>query len=486
MTPDATRAAAARRPPPALDLLALPGLGRVLRHRTWLQWPLLLLSGAIVLHGLLGPQMAPKNLATLLVWVHYRGLLVLALLAAGNLFCLACPFMLPRELARRLSPPTRAWPRALRGKGLSVALLVVVLFLYEWLDLWASPAATAWLVVGYFVAALVVDALFKGASFCKSVCPIGQFNFVASSLSPLEVTVRDTATCDTCTGHECITGARAPAAPEVITARGCELGLFLPEKHGNMDCTFCLDCARACPHDNVGLTTRLPGTELFEDRSGSGVGRLSRRGDLSLLAVVFTFGALLNAFAMVSPVYAFQQWIADALGTTSEAAVLAVLFGLLLVVEPVLLLGGAAALTRRVLASPERWLTVAARFAYGLVPLGFGIWLAHYGFHLLTGLWTVVPVTQRALSDAGLPLLGEPRWGLGGFSMQVVQPIEQGLLLLGLMGSFGVLWQIARREAPRRTAAAAWPWLALALALYASAVWLLNQPMEMRGTFLGA
>ena len=62
-----------------------------------MQAPVLLLSALIIFDGLLGPQLAPKNLATVGVWLHYRGLVVLALLVAGNLFCMACPFMLPRQ-----------------------------------------------------------------------------------------------------------------------------------------------------------------------------------------------------------------------------------------------------------------------------------------------------------------------------------------------------------------------------------------------------
>ena len=86
------------------DLMDVRGVGRFLRWthaRTVLQVPLLLLAALMVFDGLFGPQLAPKNLATVLTWVHYRGLVVLALLLAGNLFCLACPFMLVRNLARR-------------------------------------------------------------------------------------------------------------------------------------------------------------------------------------------------------------------------------------------------------------------------------------------------------------------------------------------------------------------------------------------------
>lgn len=55
-----------------------------------------------------GPQLAPRNLAGVIPWVQWRGLIVLALLLAGNLFCMACPFMLTRQLAKRLFPASRA------------------------------------------------------------------------------------------------------------------------------------------------------------------------------------------------------------------------------------------------------------------------------------------------------------------------------------------------------------------------------------------
>ena len=104
-------------------------------------------SVVMILHGLFGPSLAPKNLATTLSWLHFRGVLVLVLLCAGNFFCLACPFMLVRQVARRLFKPRFNWPRALRNKWLSVGLFVLILFTYELFDLWSSPWWTAWLIV---------------------------------------------------------------------------------------------------------------------------------------------------------------------------------------------------------------------------------------------------------------------------------------------------------------------------------------------------
>ena len=439
----------------------------------------------MILHGLFGPQLAPKNLATTLTWVHFRGALVFVLLFAGNFFCLACPFMLVRNFARKFVRPVRNWPRRLRNKWVSIGLFVSMLFVYEWLDLWASPWWTAWLIITYFAGALVIDSIFKHATFCKFVCPIGQFNFVAATASPLEVTVRDHDVCTRCATKDCIRGVREAAAPLVIIQRGCELALFQPRKVGNLDCTFCLDCVQACPYDNVGVIGRVPAAELTTDPMRSGIGYFSRRKDIAALVVVFTFGALLNAFGMVSPVYALEQWLAKSFGVTYESPVLAFIFGIFLIGEPLLLLGVAAWLTRMWGGNRKPLLGIATRYAYVLVPLGFGIWLAHFSFHFLTGLYTFIPVAQSAVADLGWSILGEPRWGVPGLAPNLVRLFEFGFIALGLLGSVLVSYAIAATEEVRAMRIFS-VWAALSLIVALGAVWLMSQPMEMRAVALGS
>jgi len=453
------------------------------RHlRTVLQIPLLVVSVAMILDGLLGPSLAPKNLATTLSWVHFRGALVLVLLCAGNFFCLACPFMLLRNMARRFFHPRLNWPQKLRNKWLSVALFALILYCYEEFSLWSSPWWTAWLILGYFLAVLLVDGLFKHASFCKFVCPLGQFNFVASTISPLEVKVRDPEVCDDCATKDCIRGRRAPGPDLVVVQRGCELALFQPLKVGNMDCTFCLDCVHACPHDNIGIMSRMPASELMMDPRRSGIGRFSQRKDLAALAIVFSFGALLNAFGMVSPVYALESWLAGMLHVNSKAPVLGLLFALFLVLEPAVLLGVAAWLTQIWGGSRRALLPLAVRYTYGLVPLGFGMWLAHYSFHFLTGLFTVVPVTQSAAARLGWTVFGSPRWTLLGIPTRFVQPLEIGFLILGLAGSLLVIHQLAEGDCAEHPMRAFLPWAAVSVVLWLAAMWMMFQPMDMRGT----
>jgi ferredoxin len=491
------------------DVLRWPLLGRLGRHRRGrllLQLPLLAVAVVVVVHGLLGPPIAPRNLATVLTWVHYRGLLVIVILAVGNLFCAACPMMLVRDAGRAAFHPAWRWPRLLRSKWPAIVLFVGVLFTYELFDLWSLPRATAWLVLGYFGAALVVDLLFAGASFCKYVCPIGQFNFISSTLSPLELRVRSVDTCRSCRGVDCIKGRRpvsdtatelkfgaanppptelkfgAASPPPTVVQRGCELNLFLPAKVGNLDCTMCFDCVRACPHDNIALASRVPGAELSVDGRRSGLGRLSRRADLAALAVLFTFAGVLNALAMTGPAHHLQMWMAAATGLTSDAMQLALVFAGTLVALPLVLVGGAALLSRALGgAGSESLRDVVVRFSFALVPLGVFVWTAHYAFHFLTGALTIIPAVQSAVMDlVQRPVAGEPLWTLTGMRPGSVYAIQLGCLVLGAAAAIGVAFRISEHQYPKRAAAAALPWVSLIVLLAAAAAWVLAQPMEMR------
>ena len=149
-----------------------------------------------------------------------------------------------------------------------------------------------------------------------------------------------------------------------------------------------------------------------------------------------------------------------------------------------MLLSFAAWLTRTIGGSRRANLPTAMRYSYALVPLGFGMWLAHYGFHFLTGLLTFIPVTQSALSDLGIRILGAPRWTLTGLPVRFVQPLEFGFLILGLAGSLLVAYRLAEEDSAEHPMMAFAPWAAVCLLIWASSIWLMLQPMEMRATLM--
>jgi cytochrome c oxidase assembly factor CtaG/polyferredoxin len=463
-----------------VDVLRVPVIGTFLRWRharPVLELPLLVVTTLVIVDGLTGPQVAPLNLAGVVPWIYWRGLTVIGLLVAANLFCMACPFMLPRKLAKHLFAPRRPWPPILRSKWLAVALLVVFFWAYEALSLWDSPWRTAWLILGYFITAWVIDAVFRDAAFCKYLCPAGQFQMVQSLTSPLEVRVRDMDVCLSCQTKDCIRGRDG-----II---GCEMHLFQQHKSSNLDCSFRLDCIHACPHDNVGILSAIPGRELWRDTERSGIGRFSKRTDVAALVAVLVFAAFANAAGMIAPAMMARHHAARLVGLSWMPLVLAGAFALALVVVPLVCTLLAAALTRRLAGGDESLLSVATRYAYALLPIGASMWVAHYSFHLFTSADALFPAARRFLGD----------WQLTSSAtmaaMVVPQRIAPGVLLrweilcldMGLLLSMYVAYRIGlgRHGRVGRGVVAALPWAVLSLGLFVLGVWILFQPMQMRG-----
>lgn len=481
--------------PPAqpFDVLRLPIAGAFLRARygrTALQVISALALVFIVLDGLHGTPIAFLNLAGILSWNVLRPLFLLALLALGNVFCLACPFTLPRELARRLGIARLRWPARLGGKWIAIALLILFFWAYEQFALWDSPRTTALILLAYPLTALAVDSLFVGGNFCKHLCPIGQFNFVAASLAPLDLRARSQAVCTSCSTHDCIRGN--------ATQRGCELQLYMPTKAGSLDCTLCMDCVKACPHNNIALGLVTPARDLYRDPIRASFGRLSARVDIAALALVVAFSALLNAAYMIAPVTnaldALEQshpFVASTFGS--------LLFTAVLWAVPVAAFLALVAAMRR-FAATHALRIVFCRFALALLPLGLATWLAHLGFHIATSASSLAPALQHAYTD----LVPSLRTSLGlmhnmpgmmaacrpsdlmlmpgakGFSLLSIQV---ALLDIGLLTTLYAGWRITAElaETKRARLAINTLWIAACCAFYAVALWIFLQPMQMRG-----
>ncbi len=198
---------------------------------------------------------------------------------------------------------------------------------------------------------------------------------------------------------------------------------------------------KACPHDNVALMPTVPASTLVTDPYRSSLGRLSKRSDLAVLALLIVFGAFVNAAGMITPVQAWEH------GTLTIG---------MFVVTGVLVLPLAAVFTCGVfnwLAQPAEALSnVVRRFVFALVPIGFAMWLAHLLYHLA--------VFPNWLSSAQLLAL------------------DAGLLL-----TLYVAWRVAIQYAAnvRSALSLVAPWIAVSCGLYAAGVWILFQPMQMRG-----
>ncbi len=439
------------------DLLRLPWLGRWLRWRYGrmaLQSIAFAAAVLVIADGFFGHSMGAMNLAGVLPWTYVRAFGVIALLVVGNIFCLSCPFMLPRELGHRLGLARFRWPRWLRSKWMAIALLILFFWSYEAFSIWDHPQRTAWLLIAYFAAAFLVDTFFRGANFCKYVCPLGQFNFAGSLFSPFTLEAKSHATCERCTTHDCIAGN--------AQQRGCELQLYMPQKAGNMDCTLCMDCVKACPHDNIGLFAITPVRDILRDPVRSSIGKFSARMDIAALVLVVVFAAFVNAWWMVSP---------GAIGNYLALAVLV-----------------AAAAVALTFATRSTSKELFCRFSQALLPLGLAMWAAHLLFHLITGWATLNPALHQATADLGWHLFAPAQW-------RMVQPLlppntmlSLQLLLLdaGLLLTLYLGWRLARQWATSagRALLLLLPWATMVAVAYATGVWIMLQPMQMRGVMM--
>ncbi len=200
--------------------------------------------------------------------------------------------------------------------------------------------------------------------------------------------------------------------------------------------------------------------------------------DIAALVLVLVFGAFANAAGMVGPVADGQQWLAELVGLQYPLLATTLFYLVAVLVLPLPAVAGAAALSRCWGRLECSTLAVTTRFAYALVPLGFGMWLAHYTYHLATGYDAVVPVTQRFAADLGITSLGAPEW-----ARACCRPMPAWLLPLEILFlDVGLLLSLytGYRQAPTLRALA--PWALLMLLLFALGVWILFQPMQMRGT----
>jgi len=469
-----------RRAATPFDLFKIPILGSILKSRFFrraLQLVMLLLAIAIAADGFLGPQTSPMNLAGVLPWTHWRGLTVIALLTIGNFFCMVCPFTLVRDIGRRFLPAGLTWPRRLRTKWLAASLVALYLWAYEAFSLWNNPWLTAWIVIGYFLAAFLIDGFFRGAAFCKYVCPIGQFHFVQSLVSPFEVKIRSPDVCHSCKTFDCIRGRN--------TQRGCELELFQPKKKSNFDCTFCLDCVHACPHDNVGLLAGVPGKDLWNGEQRSSLGRFANRLDIAVLVLILTFGALANAAGMIAPVAAMVYQAQIVFGLP-RSVILALFLLVGMILAPGLLVCATGLLSQKLGKISVRLATLISDFAMTVAPLGFGMWIAHLVFHLFTGSHTPIPVFRRVANDLGLGVFGKPDWAIASWALPQLLDFEIIILEVALLGSLYAAWKVAKRYGTTtgRSLLVFAPWCLLDLFFFLVAIWIIFQPMDMRGTMM--
>jgi len=194
------------------------------------------------------------NLTTLVVWgLWWPGMILVALLL-GRAWCTVCPM----ELLNRIGEAVRrrvGW-RGLRLGGflragwMTVALYLVLQILVAGMSLHRVPHHTAVMVLALAGGALATGVVFREPrSFCRAFCPASALLSVYGRYTPVQLEVREPAVCDRCATKDCT----RPENRDRFDRRSCP-SLLRPYRRDPSDgCVVCLQCAKVCPHGNVGL-----------------------------------------------------------------------------------------------------------------------------------------------------------------------------------------------------------------------------------------
>jgi hypothetical protein len=215
------------------------------------------------------------------------------------------------------------------------------------------------------------------------------------------------------------------------------------------------------------------------------VGRFANRPDIAALVLILVFGALTNAAGMIAPIATLVSQAQIMFGLPRPAVVaLFLLIGMVLI--PGLLVFGAGVTSRKSGKISVPLAQLISDFAMTLVPLGFSVWVAHLVFHLFTGSHTPIPVIQRVAYSLNMPFFGKPDWAIRSWAFPQLLDFEIIILEIGLLGSLYAAWKVARRYAT--ATGRSWlvfaPWSLLDFLFFLVAIWIIFQPMDMRGTMM--
>jgi len=111
------------------------------------------------------------------------------------------------------------------------------------------------LLGGAFVTGLVFR---EPRSFCKAFCPAGALLSVYGRFTPIQLEARDPSVCERCPTKDCTRDENRYR----FDKRSCPSLLRPFHRDASDGCVLCLQCAKVCPYDNMGVGLVVPGAPV--------------------------------------------------------------------------------------------------------------------------------------------------------------------------------------------------------------------------------
>ncbi len=422
-----------------LDLLQIPLIRTVLRHRAF-QATLMLVNTfffmVVILSGLFGTPVGNSNFSIIFVWIVWWALLIMLLIPlASRLWCTTCPIPALGEwvqrgaiVGRRIGRPfglNLAWPRPLRNIWLqNFSFVAVAMFSAIILT---RPVVTAWVLAAFIALALGSMLIFQRRVFCRYICPVGGFIGLYAMTAPVEIRVKDPDVCLKHCAAECVRGSP--------NGYGCPWMEYPGSLTRNAYCGMCTECIKTCPIGNVSLNVRPFGADLLEP---------VRHLDEAFKGFIMLAAALIYSTVMLGPWGMLKSWANLGSGNPADFVVYAAgLVTTMLVVVPglFLLTSWVARVVSGSRSIPLRKLFVA--FGYTTVPLGLMGWIAFSLSFVFINISYAIPVISDPFGW-GWNLFGTGSYSWTPYIPIILPYLQVPLLLGGLILSIRLGYQVAR------------------------------------------
>ncbi len=193
-----------------------------------------------------------------LVWGVGGPSLVLVFLLLGRVSCSICPLSAAGRIASRIWTFAKPPPGFIKNS--SPYLFPTGLACIAWSEhifhMTTRPAATAFLIITLMSLAVFSAMLFERETWCRYLCPLGNFAGLFSLSATLFVRSNPNVCSTKCTTHNCHKGsenhAGCPVFHHPLYARNAHI------------CKLCFNCLKSCPNGSARLYLRPPLIRIWQ------------------------------------------------------------------------------------------------------------------------------------------------------------------------------------------------------------------------------